>query len=153
MATFVSASANNLSLITVDVTFLPSRPASGESFTVIVIDMVGGSMGVEAIGSVTSRLQIVSATEASANPAIHIMSPVCTSFTATLSVPSNLNNLVNLPDSTCSPLRLIALTLSLTLAVPCSTRPTKHLPRYGSESNNVDNIAKGLLDSTFGGST
>ncbi len=64
MATFVSASAYNRSLITVDVTFLPSRPDNGESFTVIVIDIVGGSIGVDDIGWLTSGLQIVSATDA-----------------------------------------------------------------------------------------
>ena len=75
MATLVSASANNLSLIAVDVTFLPSRPPNGESFTVIVTDIVGGSIGVEASGSVTEGSQIVSATEVLVKPAIQIISP------------------------------------------------------------------------------
>ena len=47
IATLVSASAKSLFLITVDVTFLPSVPANGESFTIIVTDIVGGSIGVE----------------------------------------------------------------------------------------------------------
>ena len=47
IATFTSASAKRRSLIKVDVTFEPSRPASGESFTVIVTAIVGGSIGVD----------------------------------------------------------------------------------------------------------
>ena len=75
IATLVSASAKSLSRITVDVTFLPSRPAKGESFTIIVTDMVGGSIGVANNGVVTSGEQIVSATDVLAKPAMQMMSP------------------------------------------------------------------------------
>ena len=57
------------------VSFLPSVPAKGDVFTVIVIDIVGGSMGVAEIGLLTSKLHIVSATLAFSNPAITTMSP------------------------------------------------------------------------------
>ena len=40
--------------------------------------MVGGSMGVETSGSVTSGLHIVSATDVTAKPAIQIISPAVT---------------------------------------------------------------------------
>ena len=115
--------------------------------------MVGGSIGVDLIGTSLASLQMVSATDVSANPAMHIISPALTASTGILSVPSYLNNFVSLPDSTLSPERLIALTLSFTFAEPCSTLPIKHLPRYLSESNNVANIAKGLSSSTSGAPT
>ena len=57
------------------VSFLPSVPARGEVFTVILIDIVGGSIGVAAIGLLTSRSQIVSATFAFSKPAIMTISP------------------------------------------------------------------------------
>jgi hypothetical protein len=47
----------------------------GEVLTVIVIDIVGGSIGVAGIGSLTSKSHIVSATFAFSNPAITTMSP------------------------------------------------------------------------------
>ena len=63
-ATFVSASANNLVLISVEVTFFPSVPANSESLTVIVTAIEGGSIGVDRIAFSTISLQIVSDTEA-----------------------------------------------------------------------------------------
>ena len=50
----------------------------------MVIDIVGGSIGVELIGVITSGLQIVSATDALARPAMQIISPVWTSSTGVL---------------------------------------------------------------------
>ena len=115
--------------MTVEVTFLPSRPPKGESLTVMVTDMVGGSIGVEARGSDTLVSQIVSATEALVKPAIQIISPACTSSTITRSVPLKVNNFVNRPFSILLPSKLMALTVSLTFARPCATRPIRHLPR------------------------
>ena len=143
IATFVSASANNLSLIKVEVTFFPSVPAKGESLTVIVTAIVGGSMGVDFIAVSRDKSQIVSATEVLASPATHIISPGKTSLTGTLLSPSNLRSFVNLPFSILSPFRLIDFTISFTFAEPCSTLPTRHLPKYGSESSKVTNIANG----------
>ena len=57
------------------VNFFPSVPARGELFTVIVIAIVGGSIGVAGIGSFNSGSHIVSATFAFSNPAITTMSP------------------------------------------------------------------------------
>ena len=118
MATFVSASTSSLSRITVEVTFLPSRPANGESFTVIVTDIVGGSMGVDDRGSMISGVPIVSDTDALVRPATQIMSPALTSLTGTRCVPSKRNSFVRRPVSTVSPSRLIARTDALTLVAP-----------------------------------
>ena len=91
------------------VNFLPSVPAKGDVFTVIVIDIVGGSIGVASIGSLTSRSQIVSATLAFSKPATTTISPASPTSIGTFLVPSYLKILVNLPSSTFSPFKLIAL--------------------------------------------
>ena len=153
IATLVSASAIKRFLIRVEVTFFPSVPANGESFTIILIDIVGGSIGVDFIGVLTSGEQMVSATDEMDRPAIHTISPVLTSLTGIFFIPSNFNNFVNLPLSTILPERFNAWTLSLIFADPCSTLPTKHLPKYGSESKSVASIAKGFELSTSGDGT
>ena len=68
IATFVSASAYKRSFMTVDVSFVPSCPAKGESLTLIVIAIVGGSTVVELISVVNSDAAIVSETEAFSSP-------------------------------------------------------------------------------------
>ena len=103
------ASETNLSLICVLVSFFPSVPAKGELFTLIVIDIVGGSIGVAGIGSFNSGSQMVSATFAFSKPAITTMSPASPISMGTFLVPSYLKIFVSLPSSTFSPLRLIAL--------------------------------------------
>ncbi len=118
MATLVSASARRRSRIMVEVTFLPSRPASGLSLTMIVTDMVGGSIGVDCIGASSPDAPMVSETEALVRPAIQTISPALASFTGTRSVPSKRSSLVSLPCSTTLPSRLMAVTLSLTRARP-----------------------------------
>ena len=100
IATFVSASAIKRFLIKVEVTFFPSVPAKGESLTIILIDIVGGSIGVDLIGVFTSGEQIVSATDETERPAIQTISPVLTSSTGIFFIPSNLSNFVSLPVST-----------------------------------------------------
>ena len=70
---------------------------------------MGGSIGVAWIGSVTSKSQIVSATLAFSKPAIITMSPASPTAIGTFFVPSYLKIFVNLPSSTFSPLRFIAL--------------------------------------------
>ena len=122
-------------------------------FTVIVIDIVGGSIGVDASGLITLGSHIVSETDASFNPAIQIMSPACTCSTGILLLLSNLNSFVILPFSIIFLSRFKACTFELTLALPCSTLPTKQRPRNGSESNKVASIANGFSKSTFGGET
>ena len=84
----------------------------------MVTDIVGGSIGVDCNGSSTATSQIVSATEASANPAIQTISPAETVSAGILSVPAKVKSLVNLPVSTSSPFKLIAFTLSFIFAVP-----------------------------------
>ena len=56
-------------------------------------------MGVDCRGSVTSILQIVSATDASVKPAMQIISPAVTVFTGILSAPRKVNNFVRRPVS------------------------------------------------------
>ena len=153
MATLVSASAKSLSRIIVEVTFLPSRPAKGLSLTMMVTDMVGGSIGVEATGASSPAAPIVSATEVFASPAIQMMSPACAISTGTRSVPSKRKSLVKRPCSTVLPSRLMAVTVSLTRAMPCTTRPVKHRPKNGSLSKSVASIAKGLSSGRFGAGT
>ena len=75
----------------------------------MVIDIVGGSIGVAGIGSLTSGSQIVSATLAFSNPATTTMSPASPTSIGTFFVPSYLKILVNLPSSTFSPFKFIAL--------------------------------------------
>ena len=75
----------------------------------MVIDIVGGSIGVALIGSFTSRSQIVSATFAFSKPATTTISPASPISIGTFFVPSYLKILVSLPSSTFSPFRFIAL--------------------------------------------
>ena len=115
--------------MTVEVTFFPSLPAKGESLTVIVTDIVGGSIGVDFKGVVTLVLQIVSATEAFVKPAIQMISPQKTSSTGTFFVPSNLKSFVKRPFSIKFEFKSIAFTESLIFAFPEITLPVKHLPK------------------------
>jgi len=110
-------------------------------------------MGVACIGSVTSRSQIVSATLAFSKPAIITISPASPTSMGTFFVPSYLKILVNLPSSTFSPLRFIALIGWLAFAVPWDIFPTKLLPKKLSAYNKVDNIAKGFVLSSSAGFT
>ena len=80
--------------------FFLSVPAKGELLTVIVIDIVGGSIGVAFIGLLTSRSQIVSATLAFSNPATITISPASPCSIGIFFVPSYLNIFVSLPSST-----------------------------------------------------
>ena len=151
--TLVSASSINLLRIIVEVTFVPSNPANGEVFTVIVIDIVGGSIGVDFKGVKIEVSQIVSATDACFKPAIQIISPASTRSTGTLSVLLKRNSFVSLFFSIIIPSKFTAWTFALTSTKPCSTLPTRHLPRKGSDSRSVTSIAKGLSNSTTGGDT
>ena len=114
IATLVSASFNNLCLISVEVTLSPSRPANGDEFTEIFTDIVGGSMGVDFKGILFDGSVIVSDTDVNLRPAIQIISPALTFSTGIFSVLSNLKSFVNLPFSIILPSRLIELTLVLT---------------------------------------
>ncbi len=118
IATFVSASAYKRSFIAVEVSFVPSCPAKGESLTLRVIAIVGGSTGVELTAVVTSGAAIVSETEASSSPAIAIMSPATACSTGMRFKPENESNLVNLPRSITLPSRSSTLRSELTFAMP-----------------------------------
>ena len=86
-------------------------------------------MGVDGIGVVTDGLAIVSATDALSSPAIQTISPAFTDSAGTRSAPSKRNSFVKRPVSFTSPFKLKARTDSFTDAVPCITRPVRHLPR------------------------
>ena len=101
----------------------------------MVIDIVGGSIGVAGIGLFNSGSQIVSATLAFSSPAITTISPASPTSIGTFFVPSYLKILVNLPSSTFSPLRFIALIGWLAFAVPWDILPTKLLPKKLSAYN------------------
>ena len=75
IATLDSASRSRRSRITRDCTLVPSRPASGESLTLTVMEMVGGSIGCAGKASVSSMAHKVSATVAFDRPAMATMSP------------------------------------------------------------------------------
>ena len=96
---------------------------------------------------------MVSATFAFSNPAITTISPASPTSIGTFFVPSYLNILVNLPSSTFSPSRLIALICWFAFAVPCEILPTKLLPRKLSAYKRVESIAKGLVLSNSAGLT
>ena len=74
----------------------------------LVIDIVGGSIGVAGIGSSIPRSHMVSATFAFSNPATTTISPASPTSIGTFLVPSYLKILVNFPSSTLSPFKLIA---------------------------------------------
>ena len=61
---------------------------------------------------------MVSETEVVFNPATQTISPAITVSVATLVVPENVNNFVNLPSSTFSFSKFKAFTVSLTFAIP-----------------------------------
>lgn len=77
----------------------PSRPASGESLTLTVIAMVGGSIGRAFNGSVTDWSHRVSATLAVVRPAMEMISPAEASSTGTRLIPRKASSLLNRPDS------------------------------------------------------
>ena len=73
--------------------------ANGESLTIMFIDIVGGSIGVDFIGVSISVEQMVSDTDVIDKPAMQTISPVFTELTVIFLVPSNFKSLVSLPVS------------------------------------------------------
>ena len=73
--TFVSTSLNSLSRILREVTYLPSLPANGESFTIKFILIVGSSIFTKGSGSICSGSHAVSPMFKSGTPATQIRSP------------------------------------------------------------------------------
>ena len=70
-------------------TYLPSRPANGESFTEKVIDRVGSEIFVNSIGSWSLSVPMVSPIPISSIPEIATIEPNLDSSTSTLFRPSN----------------------------------------------------------------
>ena len=108
---------------------LPSRPASGLSFTEKVMARVGGSIGSADSGAAISVAPIVSATVASVRPAIATMSPASASSIGWRSRPRKASSLVSRPSSMTRPSWLSAFKGMLTRAVPLSIRPVSTRPR------------------------
>ena len=70
------------------VTYLPSRPANGPSFTRKIIDIVGSSTLMRGSGVGASGWAMVSPMPISSAPAMHTISPGPASFTSTRFRPS-----------------------------------------------------------------
>ena len=87
--TLVSTSLKSLSRRLREVTYLPSFPANGESFTIKFIEMVGSSIFTNGSGSMQLGSHAVSPILRSAIPAIHTISPNSASSQSTLLSPSN----------------------------------------------------------------
>jgi len=77
-----------------EVTFLPSSPASGPSFTENSICTVAGSISTNGSGSASSALAKVSPMSTSSNPASPAMSPAVTLFTSLVCRPENCFSLM-----------------------------------------------------------
>ena len=72
-----------------EVTYFPSRPAKGESFTEIVISIVGSEILTNGSGSIASGTQMVSPMVMSAMPDSAMILPAPASVTACRASPSN----------------------------------------------------------------
>ena len=105
-----------------EVTFLPSSPASGPSFTENSICTVAGSISTNGSGSASSALASVSPMSTSSNPASPAISPAVALITSVVCRPENCFSLMIF--TLCRlPLRPITLTMS-----PCWTSPDKIRP-------------------------
>jgi hypothetical protein len=70
------------------VTYLPSRPANGPSFTLKTIDIVGSSTLMRGSANGAAGSAIVSPMPISSAPAMQTISPAPASFTSTRFSPS-----------------------------------------------------------------
>mmetsp|Transcript_5976 Transcript_5976/g.21569 ORF Transcript_5976/g.21569 Transcript_5976/m.21569 type:complete len:303 (-) Transcript_5976:245-1153(-) len=153
-ATSVSASALSRASICLPVSCFPSLPLRAESLTPNVMLNVGGSIGVDSRGSVTSTEHNVSVTVASPKPAIVTMSPLTHSSIATRVKLFEVKIFDTRPTSRTSPdCRFKACTLSPTLHDPFTTRPVTTRPRNGSRSIILTSIENGSFTSPLGAGT
>lgn len=134
--TLFSSSLLSRSSTCVPVTYLPSRPPSGESLGPNVMASVGGSIGCVGSGSLTSGAATVSATPA-VSPATHTMSPAAASGISSFSMPRWQSSLVTRPSAVTAPglnppampsPRDRALTVSPTLTLPVWILPMHSRP-------------------------
>ena len=119
------------------VTFEPSRPAIGESFTAKRIDSVGGSIGCAWIGVLTEVSAMVFDTVATVRPASEMMSPARASSVGTRSRPWKVMIFEARPVSITLPSASSAWIGWLSLTVPDWTRPVRMRPRKLSRSSSV----------------
>ena len=155
MATLDSASLCRRAAITRLWTLSPSRPASGLSLTLTVMEMVGGSMGWAGRASSTSMAHRVSATVAFDRPAMATMSPASASSIGWRFRPRKASTLVMRPRSISLPSMPRAWIARPGVALPLSMRPVSRRPRKGSFSISTESIWKGssLRCSALGGGT
>jgi hypothetical protein len=111
-----------------EVTYWPSRPASGELFTDICMAMVGSSMTISGSGAGFSMLVMVSPMVMPSTPAMATMSPVSVLSMSVRLRPLKLKSLVIL--AFCSePSRLEMATSWPKFRVPLKTRAMARRPR------------------------
>ena len=110
------------------VTYLPSRPANGESLTRNIMETVGSStlIGASAIGF--SRSASVSPIVTSSMPEMTTRSPACASSTSARRSPSNAMSFATLPF-VMEPSSLQIETCCPGLIVPFTMRPMRSRPR------------------------
>src|SRR2546422_1926 len=92
-ATFRSSSRNSRSRSWRPVTYFPSRPAKGESFTLTSTEIVGSSTAIPASRSRWSGAVTVLPISTPASPATATISPAAASSSSTRSSPSKPNSL------------------------------------------------------------
>ena len=132
MATLPSASRSRRSRMTRLCTLSPSRPASGESLTEMVIAKVGGSIGVRGDRRRRPRCRRACRRRLrSARPAMATMSPASARSTGTRARPRNASSLVTRARSITLPSRFSALIRRLTVMAPDSMRPVSTRPEIG----------------------
>ena len=125
--TFLSSSLNNLSLICLEVTNSPSRPAKGPLLTLNVIVTVGSSISTKSIFSICSGSQTVSPILISLIPANSIISPAFASSTSLFSSPTCVYNFAIFPFAVFPSFLQIATCIPV-LRMPRSSLPTAILP-------------------------
>ena len=126
-ATLKSSSRSRRSLILRVVTYLPSRPANGESLTWKVMLIVGSSTDRGVIASTFSGSQIVSEILSLSMPEIQTISPAAASSTSIRSRPRWLFTCRILPLR-CLPSTSTIITCWFVRATPRVTRPIPMTP-------------------------
>ena len=111
-----------------DVTYCPSRPATGDVFTPKIIDTVGSSIAGGGIATGCSTDAIVSPMVMSSMPARQTMSPAAACSISTRLRPSNAKSLVTFVCWLAPP-SFMTTTGSFSFTVPLKMRPIAMRPR------------------------
>ena len=150
MEMFDCVSRSSRARISRDVTFLPSRPASGPSFTENSICTVAGSISTNGNGSASSANANVSPMSTSSNPANPAMSPAVAEVTSLVCSPANCLSLMIFAFCFEPSLRS-TLIWSPCLTSPDKIRPMAIRPTYSSQSMLLTSIRNGASSMTGGG--